>query len=242
MYIYEKQAWLHLKEQTFAFPKTCTPSPGSFLARFAFPNMVLREGSIHHLPVARPNDAIVCLPNGTWAPSVIGTPMTETLQSWERRLENLTWRTLHDAGLFFFSAYCEVTAAPRPLALGQLGDIGPNLPGMAGTEREDICWVCASAARQLEMGSAASLKGALHGSCVDCTAMAQRLVWQQLTLDLSSLLPNSATEKHTGPHTHKQTTTHTHTLEWHSLISYTYLFYTLKGAFFTGVSTCSVHK
>lgn len=37
--------------------------------------MVFREGSIHHLPVAHPNDALVCLPNGTWAPSVTGTPM-----------------------------------------------------------------------------------------------------------------------------------------------------------------------
>ena len=28
------------------------------------------DHGIHHWPVARPNEAVVCLPNGTWTPSV----------------------------------------------------------------------------------------------------------------------------------------------------------------------------
>lgn len=27
-------------------------------------------GGVHHSPPARPNEAVICLPNGTWAPSV----------------------------------------------------------------------------------------------------------------------------------------------------------------------------
>lgn len=77
-----------------------------------------------------------------------------------------------------FLTRCEVTprhhnGATCLLALGQLGGLQPNLPGVARTERRTYVWVvrnlgwaCASEARQLELGSAASLRGALHGSRV----------------------------------------------------------------------------
>lgn len=85
----------------------------------------------------------------------------------------------------------------------------PQLPSVVWTGSvtyvcvvRTVGWVCVFAARQLELGSAASLKGALHGSCVYYTAMAWRLVWQQLTLDLSSPLPGSRAQKHTRIHTH----------------------------------------
>lgn len=48
-------------------------SPTSFSVFFLF-QIWLGEGSIHHLPVARPNEADVCQPNGTWAPSVTSKP------------------------------------------------------------------------------------------------------------------------------------------------------------------------
>lgn len=116
-----------------------------------------------------------------------------------------------------FLTCCEVTPwhhndATWLLVLGQLGRLEPNLPGVARTEWRTYVgvvrnsgWVCASEARQLELGSAASLRGALHDSRVDYTAMAPRLVWQQLTLDLSSPPPSSGTEQHMWPETHGHT-------------------------------------
>lgn len=58
--------------------------------------------------------------------------------------------------------------------------------------------VCVFAARQLELGS---LMGVLHG--IYRTAMARRLVWQQLTLDLSC--PLLSTETHRVAETYKYT-------------------------------------
>lgn len=88
----------------------------------------------------------------------------------------------------------------------------PPPPHCGSDTHCDIClcchgvvWVCPCAARQLELGSAPSLLGALHGSCVDHTGMARRRVWQQLTLDLSGSLLGSQTQKHSvtgGPKWH----------------------------------------
>lgn len=58
--------------------------------------------------------------------------------------------------------------------------------------------VCVFVARQLELGS---LKGVLHG--IYRAAMARRLVWQQLTLDLSC--PLLSTETHRVAETYKYT-------------------------------------
>lgn len=65
------QTW---NENKAAFWTTYIASPTSFPVFISF-QIWLGEGSIHHLPVARPNEVVVCLPNGTWAPSVIGKPM-----------------------------------------------------------------------------------------------------------------------------------------------------------------------
>ncbi|KAI9545951.1 hypothetical protein NQZ68_032033 [Dissostichus eleginoides] len=55
----------------------------------------------------------------------------------------------------------------------------PQLPNVARTGSVtyvcvvgNVGWGCVFAARQLELASAASLRGALHGSCADYTAMA----------------------------------------------------------------------
>lgn len=190
--------------------------------------MIFREGSIHHLPVAHPNDAIVCLLMAPGLHLLLARQCRDIAELKEEvdvpELAYPTWCvSLFEPSVRLRQRH---NPATRLLTLNQLGSFGPNLPDMAGTQRRayvcvvrNLGWVCASAARQLEMGSAASLKGPLHGSCVDYTAMARRLVWQQLTLDLSSPLPNSGTEKHVRPHT--RTRTQKHTLEWHSLISYT---------------------
>lgn len=99
----------------------------------------------------------------------------------------------------------------------------PQLPSVARTGSVtyvrvvgNVGWVCVFAARQLELGSTASLRGALHGSRVYYTAMAWRLVWQQLTLDLSSPLPSSHAQKHTciHTHTHIQTGTRSWSTHW----------------------------
>lgn len=129
-------------------------------------------------------------------------------------LQRRTWPSLADMMRVSFLTRYEVTPwhhndAIWLLVLGQLAALEPNLPGVARTERRtyvwvvrNLGWVCASEARQLELGSTASLRGALHGSRVDYTAMAPRLVWQQLTLDLSSPPPSSGTHVTKNTHTH----------------------------------------
>lgn len=64
-----------------------------------------------------------------------------------------------------------------------------------------VGWVWVFAVRQLELDLLCSLRGALYGSCVNYTAMARRLVWQQLTLDLSSPVPNSQPQTLMRTHT-----------------------------------------
>lgn len=78
----------------------------------------------------------------------------------------------------------------------------------------NVGWVCFFAARQLELGSTASLRGALHGSCVYYTAMARRLVWQQLTLDLSNPLPSSWAQRHTCVPSHTEAGTFGSCAHW----------------------------
>lgn len=180
--------------------------------------------------MARPNEAVVCLPNGTWAPSVICKPMqrhpTFTLPArirWQREREGkrdhvrpypecvslfaccenpataLRWDLLHSARWAFVARRKHATASV------------PQFPNVAWTGSvtyvcvvRNVGWVCVVVARQLELGWAASLMGALHGSCVYYTAMAWRLIWQQLTLDLSSPLLSSQAQKDTYTHTHIQ--------------------------------------
>lgn len=83
-------------------------------------------------------------------------------------------------------------------------DFMPQFPSVARTGSatyvcvvRNVGWLCVFAARQLDLGSAAPLMGALYGSCVYYTAIAWRLVWQRLTLDLSSPVPNLHTHLHT---------------------------------------------
>ncbi len=192
----------------------------------------LEEGGIHHLPVARPNEAVVCLPNGTWAPSVTGKPMQRheafTLPApvrWQRG-KHVRPQPVHVSFYMLWNSCSNTTVRHGPLHLAgwvllskrkRATATAPQLPNAARTGSVTyVCvvrnagWVCVFAARQLELGSAASLRGALHGSCVYYTAMAWGLVWQQLTLDLSSPLPGSRAQKHT--HTNIQ---FMHTLRWH---------------------------
>ncbi|CAB1447561.1 unnamed protein product [Pleuronectes platessa] len=136
--------------------------------RFFIPFQIwLGEGSIHHLPVAHPNEAIVCLPNGTWAPSVIGRPMHR------------------------HTAFTLPARIPR-----QRGDhVRPYTLRVFGQEKACHCLLarapqCGSdgESRQLELCSAASLTGALHGSCINYIAMARRLVANPAGDGLSSLI------------------------------------------------------
>ena len=66
--------------------------------------------------------------------------------------------------------------------LGQLGGLGPNLPDVAGAERGHMSvlsgmWAgCVPLQRDSWRWAQQPLKGALHGSCGDSTAMARRLV------------------------------------------------------------------
>lgn len=129
------------------------------------PNMASGEGSIRHLPMACPNEAIVCLPNGTWAPSVTGTPVQRqaaftllVLVLWQRGVQVLTscasfcmlWGSSSNTTVQHGSVHLASQAllAHRKCAVA--------FPSLAWTgSRTYVCvvrnvgWVCIFAAQQL---------------------------------------------------------------------------------------------
>lgn len=131
----------------------------------------LEEGRIHHSPVARPNEAAVCLPNGTWAPSVIGKQMQRhvafTLPAPVRRQRGGGGITFDLSPCVSLFACCENTTVQRGLlhCHGQAECLRPRgsvqqllFHGFPQRSEDSVTYVCvvrnvgwmrSSAARQL---------------------------------------------------------------------------------------------